>query len=167
MSVDAERKQVTHVLDLVEGLEKVAETMDPDDQRRHDLLSLAHKELSTVPAIRPVIAGEVLNLSRPTVMQWLEHGILRRAERGHLDVALHRTMLETHRLHHVWHILRDLREAGKTRGLAEAVWHRLEDQELLDHSDLQESIEQMRRAEGVDVDPEELRARILSQSHLD
>jgi hypothetical protein len=56
-------------------------------------------------------------------------------------------------VHEISHILRAIRAEGLDRDLLEHVWHRLEDQALLNREDLQESIEQLRRGEVVVLRP--------------
>jgi hypothetical protein len=101
----------------------------------------------------------VLGVSPPTVRQWIHIGVLNTvpATPGVPGPAL----VEPGRLHDVWHIVRRLRDAGQTRGLLEAVWHRLADHDLLTRPDLAESLGQMRRGEGSDLDPHALRASVL------
>lgn len=58
-------------------------------------------------------------------------------------------------LHEVLHLVRNFRRAGRTKGLLDAVWYRLSDRALLERADLVESLEQMRRGEGREIDPAE------------
>jgi hypothetical protein len=48
---------------------------------------------------------------------------------------LPRLLLDVPSVHRVSHVLRELREEGLQRNLPEHVWHRLEDQALLDRED--------------------------------
>ncbi|MEV0455025.1 hypothetical protein [Catellatospora methionotrophica] len=163
MTVAAEEKIINEIFDEVETFEGIAETLGADDQRHHDLMAIARNHLRRCPAVRPVIASRLLDLSTPTVRSWITAGILvtvplpKRANPPRLDPA---------RVHDVLHILKELRAAGQTRGLLDAVWHRLEDQDLL-NAGLDASIKQMRAGVGVDIDPHELRASLLRESSLD
>jgi hypothetical protein len=56
-------------------------------------------------------------------------------------------------VHEISHILPAVRADGLDRDLLEHVWHRLEDQALLNRDDLQESIEQLHRGEVVVLRP--------------
>ena len=49
--------------------------------------------------------------------------------------------------------LREIRADGLDRDLLEHVWHRLEDQALLDRADMRESVEQLRRGDVVVLRP--------------
>lgn len=151
MTVAAERELINNLFDRVEAIEEVASTFDPDDKRREKLLWVVDRALADCPHIRPVIAADLLHLSQPTIRSWVDEGILTTA-------PANRTLLEPQRLHEVWHLVRDLRKAGRTRGLLDVVWHRLQDRALLEREDLAESLEQMRRGQGREIDPDELRA---------
>lgn len=143
MSLVAEERRIRNLLDQVEAVEEVAETMDEDDERRASLLASAQGVLAEVDPIRPGIAALLLQLSERTIRAWTAEGVLIRAK-----TRSRRLLLDPQRLHEVMHLVRDLRKAGHDRNLLDAVWYRLSDQALLDRHDLSESLEQMRRGEG-------------------
>jgi len=85
--------------------------------------------------VRPVrvsIAADLLKLSEPTVRAWAREGLLRRASKSKSP----RLLLDPSRLHEVIHLVADLRRAGRTSGLLEAVGHRLADRAVLEREDL-------------------------------
>ncbi|MDQ1287070.1 MAG: hypothetical protein QG622_635, partial [Actinomycetota bacterium] len=53
-----------------------------------------------------------------------------------------RLVLDLSRLHEVVHLVRDLREAGKTAGLLDEVYRRLSDARWQEDADLAESLRQ-------------------------
>jgi DNA-binding transcriptional MerR regulator len=141
-SLLAEEEQVVRAaLTTVEDVESVVLGMQPTDSGRKTLRSVIDRTLKATPPVRPAVAARVLGLTEKTVRHWADEGVLtiKQARPQRLDVE---------RLHEVLHLLRDLREAGKTRGLLDEVWRRLSDQALLERTDLQESLAQMRRGEG-------------------
>lgn len=142
MTVASETLEVQDVLGRVEEIEEIAKTLPQQDDRRARLDRVAHQTLVASPPVRPRIAALVLGLTEKTVRAWVSEGVLA-AQAGSSSLRL-----EPGRLHEVWHLVRDLREAGKTRGLLDEVHRRLADQALLDRLDLQESLEQMRRGES-------------------
>jgi DNA-binding transcriptional MerR regulator len=154
MTVTTEQLLVRHLFDRVEEIEDIADTLDHDDDRRARLLRVASHAIADCGPIRSRIAAELLQLSEPTIRSWVREGLLAKAE-GTSRVLT----LDPSRLHEVMHLVDDLRRAGRTKGLLDAVWHRLSDTALLERDDLTESIEQMRRGEGVEVDVKALRSR--------
>jgi DNA-binding transcriptional MerR regulator len=152
MSVDAERARVQHLFAQVEVIEEVAESLDVADERRGRLLDAAAAVVADCGPIRAGIAAGLLDLSEPTVRIWAKEGVLAEAAQ-----RSSRLLLDPSSLHEVMHLVRDLRRAGRTKGLLEAVWRRLSDQALLDREDLAESIEQMQRGEGHEINPDDLR----------
>ena len=153
MTVVTERDYIRHVFDGVEVIEEVADTLGHDDERRAKLLRVAEQTLSDCGPVRVRIAAEMLELSEPTVRTWVREGVLHTT-----PGKLPRMLLDPRRLHEVMHLVADLRHANRTRGLLDAVWHRLSDQALLERPDLVESIEQMRLGQGREIDPEDLRS---------
>ncbi len=101
---------------------------------------------ATAP-VRPRTAAQILGLTEKTVRVWASEGVL--------TITAHRPrlLLEPEQLHTVLHLIRDLREAGKTRGLLDEVYRRLFHQALLERDELAESVAQMRRGEGRLVAP--------------
>ncbi|MEU7479291.1 hypothetical protein AB0A63_25115 [Lentzea sp. NPDC042327] len=147
MSVATEAAQIRDLFDTIEELESVASSLAEDDERRHRLDGVVAKTLRQAPPVRPVVAGELLDLTEKTVKAWAREGVL----------AIHsqepRMLLDTVRLHEVLHLVSDLRRAGKTRGLLDEVHRRLSDQSLLERSDLAASLDEMRSGRGRVVRP--------------
>ncbi len=142
MSVATEAAQIRNLFDTIEELESVASSLAEDDERRHKLDGVVAKTLRQAPPVRPVVAGELLDLTEKTVKAWAREGVL----------AIHsqepRMLLDTVRLHEVLHLVSDIRRAGKTRGLIDEVHRRLSDQSLLDRPDLASSLDEMRSGKG-------------------
>jgi hypothetical protein len=137
MSVSTEEQRIRNLFDRVETIEEVAVTLPEDDDRRARLLALSRDALAEEATVRPVIAAKILGLSEKTVRAWAEAGLLATRQRTP------RLLLDVPSVHRVSHVLRKLREEGVARDLLEHVWHRLEDQALLDREDLGESISQL------------------------
>ena len=142
MSVAVEEKRIRSLFVRVETVEDVARTLPEDDERRARLLEVSSATLADESTVRPVIVARLLGLSEKTVRAWVAHGLITTAQRTP------RLLLDLQSVHDVSHILRELREHGKDRDLLDEVWRQLNDSALLEHADLQESIEQMRRGEG-------------------
>lgn len=143
MSLMEEREVLTTLLDDVTKLHEVAHTLPAGDERAHTLESVAERRLASAPGMRPSIAASMLGMSEPTVRAWARRGIFRirtRKPRLQLDPA---SVLE------VREIVVDLRRAGQSRGLLDAIYHRLADEQLLADPDLRESLEQMQRGEYI------------------
>lgn len=142
MSVAAEEERIRGLFERVETVEEVARSLPEDDERRARLLEVSRGALADEGTVRPVIAAKILGLSEKTVRTWAAAGLL--ATRQQTP----RLLLDVPSVHLVSHVLRELRSEGVSRDLLDHVWHRLEDQALLDRDDLQESIQQMLRGEG-------------------
>jgi hypothetical protein len=142
MSVATEAALIRDLFETIEEIESVASSLAEDDERRHKLDGVVARTLRQAPPVRPVVAGELLDLTEKTVKAWAREGVL----------AIHsrepRMLLDTVRLHEVLHLVSDLRRAGKTRGLIDEVHRRLSDQSLLDRSDLASSLDEMRSGRG-------------------
>jgi hypothetical protein len=143
MTVAAEETRIVHLFERVERLETVAGAENILAEQRAEILAAAHEAIRECDPIRPVIAAQLLNLSRKTVESWAREGLLTTVSGHH-----RRLLLDPERLHKVLHLVRDLRERGRDRNLIEAVWYRLNDRALLDREDLADGIEQMKRGEG-------------------
>lgn len=142
MSVNVEQDRVYALFSRVEQIEDVADTLPADDPRRRTLAAVARQELSAADPVRPIIAAGLLELTEKTVRAWVSEGVLTaRVERPRL-------LLDPGRLHDVLHLVRELKAAGKSRGLLDEVYRRLADAALLEREDLRVSLEQMRRGEG-------------------
>jgi len=138
-----ESGQASDLIARVEMLERIAESLPAEDDRRLALLGLVEKDLASAPPLRPRIAAELLGLSEKTVRAWTEEGVLKPAAG-----PSSRLLLDVERVHDVLRLVNDLRAAGKTHGLLDEVHRRLVDATWLDREDLTESLEQMRRGEG-------------------
>ena len=143
MSVSAEERRILNLFERVETIEEVAVTLPEGDDRRTRLLALSRDALAEEAAVRPVIAAKILGLSEKTVRAWADAGLLATRQRSP------RLLLDVPSVHLVSHVLRELREEGLERDLLEHVWHRLEDQALLDREDLRESISQLQQGDVV------------------
>ena len=156
MTIAVEEKRVRSLFERVEAVEEVAETLADGDERRAKLLAVSNAALAEEGTIRPVIAARLLGLSEKTVRAWAAEGVLTIAQRTP------RLLLDVQSVHAISHIIRELRSLGKDRDLLDEVWRRLADAALLERSDLQESIEQMRRSQGRvlrPLPPEDARSR--------
>lgn len=142
MSVATEEERIRSLFERVETVEEVARTLPEDDERRAKLLEVSRSALANEGTVRPVIAAKILGLSEKTVRTWAAAGLLTTRQQSP------RLLLDVPSVHTVSHVLRELRADGVNRDLLDHVWHRLEDQALLDREDLQESIQQMLRGEG-------------------
>lgn len=140
--VSTEEAQVREVLGRVEELEDIAASMPEQDDRRGRLLCVARDTIQGLGPVRPVIAARLLELNEKTVRAWSDEGVLAKAGDSP------RLLLDPEQVHRVWHLVRELRAAGKTRGLLDEIYRRLSDAALLDREDLQESLAQLRRGEG-------------------
>lgn len=98
---------------------------------------LAHAE-----PVRATIASKILGVDEKTVRAWAKEGLLVPV-RGRP-----RLMLEAERLYAVATLVQDLRRAGRTRNLVEAIWQRLQDRELLENDQLADGLRQMEQGEG-------------------
>lgn len=145
MSIATETARIREVFDQVEEIEQVAVTLAADDQRRTRLVRVVDRVLAKTPPVRPVVAGVLLDMTEKTVRAWAREGVLT-VSRTEPTV-----LLEASRLHQVLHLVADLKEAGRTRGLLDEVYRRLSDEALLDRDDLATSLDQMNQGEGLMV----------------
>jgi DNA-binding transcriptional MerR regulator len=143
MSVAAEATALHNTWDRVEEIERVAATMPEQDSGRATLHEVVRKELAAASPVRPRTAAEILGLTEKTVRAWATEGILTTTRTAPT------VLLDPQRLHEIYHLIEDLREAGKTRGLLDEVHRRLVDQRLLEREDLAEGLAQLRRGEGI------------------
>jgi hypothetical protein len=141
VSVATEEQRIRSLFERVEAIEEVAGTLPEDDDRRAKLLAVSRGALADEGTVRPVIAAKILGLSEKTVRAWASAGLLSTRQKSP------RLLLDVPSVHEISHVLRALRADGLDRDLLDHVWHRLEDQALLDRADLRESIEQLRRGE--------------------
>lgn len=122
-----QREHTLGTFDVVEELEAVAAELDESKaDRLHDVVE---QLLDQMPPVRVTVAASLLGLSKPTIAKWCERGVLRPA----VDATTSVQTLEPHRLHEVLHVVNELRAAAQKPGnLVEQVWHRLQDQALLE-----------------------------------
>jgi DNA-binding transcriptional MerR regulator len=142
-AVAEETRQARDLIQRVETLEGVANSLPEQDERRDTLLHVVEQDLAQARALRPRIAAELLGLSERTVRAWVKEGVLTQA-----DASSRRLLLDVRRVHEVLHVVTALRTAGRTTGLLDEVHRRLVDETWLDRHDLAESLEQMQRGEG-------------------
>jgi hypothetical protein len=85
----------------------------------------------------------MLGLSEPTVRDWTKRGILRIRNRKP------RLLLDPASVLQVRQLVAELRQAGQIRGLLEAVYDQLADEQLLADPDLIKSLEHMHRGDYI------------------
>jgi hypothetical protein len=142
VTVAVEEARVRRLLERVEKVEDVANSMDVHDERRAALLEVSEAALAEEAAVRPVIAANLLGLSERTVRSWADAGVLP-------IVSEHpRLMLDLVSVHLVSHLIRELRAAGQTRDLVDAVTRGLQDGLVRRDENLRQSLDQMRRGHG-------------------
>jgi hypothetical protein len=142
-AVSYETQQALALMERVEELEGVAQSLPEGDSRRQTLLRCVEKDLASATPLRPRIAAQLLQLSEKTVRAWTDEGVLRRA-----DGSSPRVLLDVERVHKVLHLLKDIRDAGHTAGLLDEIYRRLVDETWLTREDLADSLEQMARGVG-------------------
>lgn len=125
-----ESSQAYDLIERIETLERIAESLPDEDDRRLALLGLVEKDLASAHPLRPRVAAEVLDISEKTVRAWTREGVLKRA-----DGQSSRVLLDAQRVHQVLGMVKDLRAAGKTVGLLDEVHRRLVDASALERDD--------------------------------
>lgn len=142
-TLDREKEQVEALFQRVETVEEVAEAIEASQPREATKLrSVAEDALNSAQPVRIAIAAKLLALSDRTIRTWVDEGVL-------ALVAEHPKRVDPGRLHQVFHLVSELRAAGRKRDLLDAVWYRMQDDELLGRADLAESLRQLRRGELV------------------
>lgn len=137
--IDVEESAARSMLERVQKIESVADGLDAE--RAGVLREVVGMEWDAAAPVRPRVAGAILGLSEKTVRIWLRAGLLT------ATVREPRVLLDPERLLTVLLLVRDLRAAGRQQGLLDEVWHRINDAELLEREDLQESLVRMRCGE--------------------
>ena len=136
--MEREETAVRELFARVDEVLDVARTIEgerPGEAAR--LVHVSHDALSSAGPVRVPIAARILLVSDKTVRAWVEDGLLTpRAVRPRL-------LLDAERLHTVLRFLVDLRAAGQDRDFRDNLWNKLQDEALLDRSDLTESLSQM------------------------
>jgi hypothetical protein len=143
MSVIDERETLTVLLDDVAQLQKVAETLSPDDERVQALEAVVNHRLAAAPPMRVSIAAAFLGLSEPTARAWAGRGVLRVRSRKP------RLLLDSGSVLEVRQLIEELRRAGHAGNLLDELFNRLSDEQTLADAELAESLEQMHRGEYV------------------
>lgn len=136
MTVQAELHRTNQLISQVERLEGVASSLPEQDARREELCGVIEEMIRLAEPVRVVVAAAMLEVSDKTVREWVKEGVL---------IAIQerpRLVLDLSRLHEVVHLVRDLREAGKTAGLLDEVYRRLSDARWQEDADLAESLRQ-------------------------
>ncbi|TWF94841.1 MerR family transcriptional regulator [Saccharopolyspora dendranthemae] len=144
---DLDRK-VEATFDAVDKLDEqvvVIEQTLPEQAR--EIQSVMSSMLSQVPPLGTVLASRLLEVDRKTVAHWADQGLLVEVDEG----TSHRRRFDPLRLHQVRHVVRQLRSAGQSRNLLDAIWFRLEDQAVLDREDLARSLQQLRDGDVVEA----------------
>ncbi|WP_406387299.1 hypothetical protein [Streptomyces sp. NBC_00887] len=140
-TLEREKEQVKGLFDRVEEVEEVAEAIAETSPEQADKLrKVALSALHDAAPVRLSIAAALLDLSSRTVHSWVSEGLLPLRTESPKRV-------DPETLHRVLHLVRELRAAGKQRGLLDAVWYRLQDATLLESAELQTSLKQLRRGE--------------------
>lgn len=137
-TMERETTAVRELFARVDEVLDVAHTIEDERPREAArLVHVSHAALSSADPVRVPIAAKILLVSDKTVRAWVEEGLLTpRAVRPRL-------LLDAERLHTVLRFLGELRAAGQDRDFRESLWNRLQDEALLDRSDLTESLSQM------------------------
>jgi hypothetical protein len=147
MTVMAEKERVERTFEHVEQLESVAARLPRDEGLV--LESAVTFLLYSMYPVRASVAAGLLSVDTKTVRAWVQARILQQVTAESSTVL----RVDPIRLHEVWHYVREIREAGKNRGLLDEIARRMADEELLRHPDVLEGLEQMRRGEGTVVVP--------------
>ncbi|RCG32792.1 hypothetical protein DQ384_04800 [Sphaerisporangium album] len=138
---EAEERAALALFDQAGKLDRVAcstQEADTRDAVREVVADL----LARARPVRVATASKILKCDMKTVRAWVREGVLTSVQ------AKPRLMLDAERLYTVAALVRDLRKAGRSRNLLQAVWRRLEDDGLLQSDELAEGLEQMRKGAG-------------------
>lgn len=150
MTVSQERELVTRTVSLLDSLDEVEE-VEPSvraNPRSHRILEeMRRMQVRALPALRISAAAEVLGVTEPTVRLWTDEGLLQEVERHPVRRVSAQSVLR------VRPIVTALRRHGRKRNLLEAIFAQLSDELQLEADGLQESLEQMRRGEIIDITP--------------
>ncbi|PWJ55099.1 hypothetical protein SAMN06264364_10420 [Quadrisphaera granulorum] len=136
--------RVTTLVEVAEDLEGRDEALQPLARRLRDAVS---SQWEAIPPMRLSVAASVLGVDVKTVRAWMERGLLERAS----SASTSRMLVTAPSVWLVMDALSALREAGQTRGLAEAVMRRLRDDDLAADPEFAEGIAQWRA--GLLADP--------------
>lgn len=150
MTVAQELEQVERTVSLLDGLAEIEEAepavrSNPRTQRK--LEELRREQLRALRPMRISAAARLLGVAEPTARLWTDEGLLAEVERR----PVRRVSVDS--VFRIRAIVRDLKRQGRNRNLLDATFNRLNDELQLADSGLQESLEQMRRGEVIDVTP--------------
>jgi hypothetical protein len=139
-----EREKTLAAFNQVEELENIAQSVDQGSAQR--LNNVVQELIDGLEPVRVSVAASLLELTKPTIESWTRRGLLTSV--GNSSPL----RLDPHRLHEVLHVIRLLRDEGAKPGtLLERVWHRLQDQELLERQDLQEGLAALKNGDVLDA----------------
>jgi len=142
MTAATEQERTLDLVSRIEEIEDVATSLPTSDPRRAKLDQVVKAEIAAISPMRAIVAARVLKISEPTVRSWVKAGVL--TER----TTRPRLLLDPVRVLAVRKLVHDLREGGKTRDLLDEVYFRLVDQNDVQSSEFQESLDQMRHGQG-------------------
>lgn len=138
---EVEERAALALFDQARRLDGVAASTHEIDTR-DTVREVVHDLLAHAEPVRATVAAKILGVDEKTVRVWVGEGLLTQVK------GRPRLVLEAERLYAVATLVQDLRRAGRTRKLAEAVWHRLQDRELLESDQLADGLRQMSQGEG-------------------
>ncbi|MEU9891212.1 hypothetical protein [Sphaerisporangium sp. NPDC051011] len=138
---EAEERAALALFDQAQKLDMVASSTH-EAGTRDTVREVVADLLAHVEPVRVTTASKILKFDAKTVRAWVKEGVLTPVQ------GKPRLMLEVERLYAVAALVRDLREAGRSRNLLDAVWQRLQDEEILEGEELAEGLEQMRKGTG-------------------
>ncbi|MER6174869.1 hypothetical protein [Streptosporangium sp. NPDC001681] len=138
---EVEEQAALALFDQAQRLDGVAASTHETDTR-DTIREVVHDLLVHAEPVRATVASKILGVDEKTVRAWVGEGLLIQVR------GKPRLMLEAERLYAVAALVQDLRRVGRTRGLAEAIRHRLQDRELLENDQLTEGLRQVRQGEG-------------------
>lgn len=137
-------ERIARDLDDLAELEK---GLGQNSDARKKVISIRRRRLADAPSVRLSVAGEMLNLSIPTVRAWTDRGLLDEIP----DTSPRRVSLGS--VLEVRPVVRELRDLGRDRNLLEAVLARVEDDKVLSDRRVRRSLVEMARGELVDITP--------------
>ncbi|MEV4381894.1 hypothetical protein [Streptosporangium sp. NPDC049644] len=138
---EVEEQAALALFDQAQRLDGVAASTRETDTR-DTVREVVHDLLVHAEPVRATVASKILGVDEKTVRSWVREGLLVEVK------GKPRLMLEAERLYAVATLVQDLRQVGRTRDLAKAVWYRLQDRGLLENDQLAEGLRQMRQGEG-------------------
>jgi DNA-binding transcriptional MerR regulator len=137
-------ERIARDLDDLAELEKA---LGENSEARRKVISIRRRRLADAPSVRLSVAGEMLNLSIPTIRVWIDRGLLDEIP----DTSPRRVSLGS--VLEVRPLVRELRALGRDRNLLEAVLAQAEDEQALSDRKVRRSLDEMTRGELVDITP--------------